>query len=74
MANCSDERLSDEFLSCFKTFDQTFFDLIPVDTVRTEFEDWLSVKLRYTRLMTEKAFIAYIINEDSNGFSGSFIK
>jgi len=72
--NSLDERLTEEFLQHFNIFDKMFSSLIPANTLRSEFEDWLVVNLRYVRSFKEREFVAHIINQDSDGFCGHFIR
>jgi hypothetical protein len=65
-ANFIDERLTQQFLKCCTTLESTFTDLLPSNTIKNEFQDFLFQKLPAVRNMNDKNFTAFIINDDTS--------
>jgi len=73
-ANFIDERLTQQFLKCCTTLEKTFTDLLPSNTIKNEFQDFLFQKLPAVRNMNDKEFTAFIINDDTSPSYTNFIK
>ena len=70
-----DEKLTPEFLNKCHILEYTFSNLLPSNSIKVQFEDFLYGKLGVVRKMSEEEFTKFIINEDANGLSyGDFVK
>jgi hypothetical protein len=62
------------FLRKFKVLEQQFHDLLPNNTVKDQFEDFLAERFRHVKSFNEAQFTDYMINVQSNEFYDEWIK
>jgi hypothetical protein len=62
------------FLRKFKVLEQQFRDLIPSDTVKDQFEDFLVERYGHVKSLNEAQFTDYMINVQSAGFYDELVK
>jgi hypothetical protein len=67
-------KLEPSFLRKFKVLEQQFHDLIPGDTVKNQFEDFLAERYGRVKLLNEGQFTDYMINVQSGGFYDELIQ
>lgn len=67
-------KLEPSFLRKFKVLEQQFRDLIPIDTVKDQFEDFLAERYGRVKLLNEGQFADYMINGQSGGFYDELIQ
>jgi hypothetical protein len=58
-------KLTTSFLKKFKILETQFHDLLPINTVKDQFEDFLMEKYDFIKNMNESIFMQYVINMKS---------
>ena len=67
-ANGEERKLTSMFPKKFKVLETQFCYLIPTDTVKDQFEDFIEENYEFVKDMNESQFMEYIINIKSGAY------